>query len=112
MDYDDKNVVGGDFKHPSFDVPCQGVFDFENGSSNGVEAFRCELETYIEQVSEEWGVPVDKDVRVTLIDFEGVYTGRLVLVEKPSAIDRGIPLYLNVGKVFFYNSDIESVELI
>ncbi|MDA3799555.1 MAG: hypothetical protein PF692_10795 [Kiritimatiellae bacterium] len=112
MDCDDRDLVDGNFKHPSFDVPSQGIFDFENGSSNGVEAFRTELEKYFAQVAKEWNVPVNKCVRVTLVDFEGVYEGKLVLVEKPAEIDSGLPLYLNVGKVFFYNSDIESVELI
>lgn len=56
-------------------------------------------------VAEEWGLPLDKKVRIRLknkLEEEG----RLVLAEMPPALDRRSPLVLRIGLRTFFSDEI------
>lgn len=109
---DDEDFYVSEGKDISQQLPDQGVFDFDAGNKNGLEEYRAEIDKTYECIAEEWSLPINKRVRVSLFDFEGVYEGILQVVEIPSVVDKREPLYLRVSNVCFYNVDIETIETI
>jgi len=90
----------------------QGLLDFESGNTNGIENWHREQEEYIVAIRKEWSLPVEKNVRVKLKDIDYEFEGKLKLAERPTSIDKRIPLHLSVDSIDLFPSDIEKLVVI
>lgn len=79
--------------------------DFTSGDESGYKNWRGKNEEKIKAISREWGVPVNKNVQITLTWMTGEYEGMLILLEYPSTISRKrhgpLKLRLNLSKKDF-----------
>ncbi len=90
----------------------QGIFDFETGRADGIENWRRDREVFLTSVREEWGLPVGRRVRVTLIGIDREIEGLLELAGHPKAIDRRMVLEMRIAGAAFSSAEIESCRVI
>ena len=72
----------------------------ENESNPFDETFRA--------IRREWGLPINRRVRLTLKNLDSEIEGKLLLDGELERIDRTVPLRLKVGRTTFDSSEIET----
>ncbi|MEM7394637.1 MAG: hypothetical protein AAF492_20060 [Verrucomicrobiota bacterium] len=90
----------------------QGIFDFESGNMNGFENWQREQDERVDQISREWSVPINRNVRLKLKFIGQEVEGKLTLPQHPEIIDRSEPLNLMLNRVKFVHTDIESCAML
>jgi hypothetical protein len=85
----------------------QGELDFWSGNNAGYERWQQEQEARLAEVRRDFGLPIGRQVRVKLRDFDRELTGRLGLVEFPLNSARGRPPLLRVSGVEFSSAEID-----
>lgn len=86
----------------------QGIFDFETGNPDGYANWQREQDERLARIRFIWVLPVGRQVILRLRNNPNDFKGRLQLAENPVVFDRKEPLHLKVGKLGFFNNEIES----
>jgi hypothetical protein len=80
-----------------------------DGSSDAQSERR--LREKVQSAAEEWGLPLDRKVRIKLKNRQEE-EGRLVLAEMPPTLDRRSPLALRIGLRTFFSDEIAECTVI
>lgn len=88
--------------------PIQGIFDFQDGNANGYENWMREQEKKLSAIRAEWRLPLDKRVRVRLVNMDQEFEGYLKLAEIPAVLDHRHPLHLRIERMDFLSTHIEA----
>ena len=81
--------------------------DFSKESTQGYENWEKEKEQRISTISQIWGLPINKKVRIKLKWSNQEINGTLRLIEQPKRLDRRLSLLLGIKKIQFFTQDIE-----
>ncbi len=90
----------------------QGIFDFETGNPDGYANWQREQDERLARIRFIWCLPVGRQVLIRLYNNPNEFEGKLNLAEPPVEFNRRAPLHLKIGKLGFYNSEIESCTVI
>lgn len=82
--------------------------DFHGPVENGFASWLWDQQQAVKRVIEEWGLPINRRVRVKLVNVDSEFEGILCLAELPLTIDRRRPLALRLAPLTFSSTEIES----
>ncbi len=85
----------------------QGELDFGGGDSSGYKLWQQEQAAWLARVRRECGLPVGRNVRVKLRDFDREIPGRLGLVELPLRSTGTCHVRFRVGSFEFSADELE-----
>ncbi len=80
--------------------------------SDGYANWLWERESAIRRIAEEWGIPLNRSVRLRLFGISAEFQGLLRLAEMPLKISRQHPLKLKMDRHVFDISEIEACTVI
>ena len=81
--------------------------DFGEESTLGYENWKKDNKKRIFRISQTWGLPINKEVRIKLKWSDQELKGTLRLIEPPKSLDRRLPLLLGIRKMQFLSKEIE-----
>ena len=86
----------------------QVELDFGRGDPAGYAKWQLQRAEWLDRIRREFGLPINRRVRVRLRDFGGEFCGLLTLVELPLNLREAHHQRLRVGNFEFAASEIES----
>jgi hypothetical protein len=81
--------------------------DFHAPVGDGYASWQWDREQTIKKIAEVWGLPLNRRVRVRLVNIDSEFEGRLGLAELPVSMDRRRPLLLKLAPITFSSTEIE-----
>jgi len=82
--------------------------NFHGPVGNGYASWQWDQQQAVKRVIEEWGIPINRRVRVKLTNIDSEFEGKLCLAEFPLTIDHRRPLLLRLTPLQFVSTEIES----
>ncbi|MCL4176381.1 MAG: hypothetical protein KJ072_01345 [Verrucomicrobia bacterium] len=86
----------------------QGELDFGRDDPAGYRRWQAEQQDWLVRLRREMGLPIGRNVRVRLRDFDREFYGRLSLVELPLEQRHARHQRLRIGSFEFTAAEIES----
>lgn len=86
--------------------------DFHSAVGDGYANWQWDQQQAIKRISEVWGLPINRRVRVKLVNIDSEFEGLLQLAEYPLSIDRRRPLLLRLTPLTFFSAEIERCSVI
>jgi hypothetical protein len=85
----------------------QQEMDFRGPVGGGYAAWQWDHDQAVKNISELWGLPLNRRVRLKLINIDSEFVGKLTLAEFPLSLDRRRPLLLRLPPLQFSSTEIE-----
>lgn len=86
--------------------------NFSDPAENGYETWRWDQEQAVKKIAEAWTLPLNRRVRLKLVNIDSEFEGVLTLAERPLSLDRRQPLVLRLRPLKFSSDEIESCTVI
>jgi len=86
--------------------------DFQNPMGNGYKNWQWDREEAVKRIAETWGLPLNRRVRLKVVNIDSEFEGKLCLAEMPITIDRRRPLTLRLAPLEFSSCEIEHCTVI
>jgi hypothetical protein len=90
----------------------QLVMDFHAPVGDGYASWQCDQEQAIKRIAVVWELPLNRRVRVKLLDIDSEFEGKLTLAEFPLSLDRRKALLLRLAPLSFSSEEIEKCAVV
>ena len=81
--------------------------DFHAPVADGYAHWLWDQQQAVQRISEVWGLPINRRVRLKLINIDQDFEGPLRLAQLPPDLNRNHPLSLCLAPMTFSNKEIE-----
>ena len=85
----------------------QQEMDFHGAVGGGYAAWQWDHDQAVKKISDLWGLPLNRRVRVKLVNIDSEFVGKLTLAEFPLTLDRRRSLLLRLPPLEFSSTEIE-----
>ena len=82
--------------------------DFHGPLGDGYAAWQWDHEQAVKRIAEMWELPLNRRVRMKLLNIDSEFVGKLTLAKFPPSLDRRIALTLRLPPLEFSSTEIES----
>ena len=81
--------------------------DFGGPVRDGYALWQADFRQLQEAIAAKWNMPINRRVRLELINMKGGFEGVLRLAERPQTLDARTPLLLRLDRMTFHSNEIE-----
>ena len=82
--------------------------NFGSPVGDGYETWKWDQEKTVRKISEVWGLPLNRRVRLKLVNIDSEFEGLLTLAERPQSLHHRESLILRLRPLKFSSDEIEN----